>query len=284
MHRRVRTIEWLAWVVALSASVLGNTAIRVIDAASNGEVLVAWRPLINEGSSALLVLVLLPAVLWACDRWPLHADTWRKRLPAYLLASVLWSLLHVLGMVLLRKFAYGLMGEVYDYGNWPRQLVYEYIKDGRTFALIVTIAHTYHWFVRRRQGEASLLDAPDEGPPVEPVDRPERFLIRKLGKEFLVAAADIEWLQASGNYVNLRVRGHDYPLRSTIGGIEARLDPACFARIHRSYIVNLDLIASIEPLDTGDARIHLKDGTVLPCSRSHREAIRGSACAIHPRA
>ena len=59
------------------------------------------------------------------------------------------------------------------------------------------------------------------GPPVEPVDRPERFLVRKLNREFLIATDDIEWLQASGNYVNLRVAGRDYPLRSTIAAIEA---------------------------------------------------------------
>ena len=98
--------------------------------------------------------------------------------------------------------------------------------------------------------------------------------MRKLGREFLIAANDIEWLQASGNYVNLRVRGHDYPLRSTLAGIETKLDPARFARIHRSYMVNIDRIASIEPLDTGDARIHLNDGGSLPCSRTYRGGLR----------
>ena len=132
----------------------------------------------------------------------------------------------------------------------------------------------YRLLLRRWQGEASLLAEPDEGPPLEPVDRPERFLIRKLGREFLVAANDIEWLQAAGNYVNLRVRGHDYPLRSTIAGIESRLDPRRFARIHRSYVVALDHVASIEPLDSGDARVHLRDGTVLPCSRRYRQDLR----------
>ena len=140
--------------------------------------------------------------------------------------------------------------------------------------MIVIVDHGYRWFWRRLQGEARLLDAPDGALP-EPAERPERFLVRKLGREFLVAAADIEWLQAAGNYVNLRVRGHDYPLRSTIAGIESKLDPALFVRIHRSYIVNLDQIASIEPLDSGDARVHLKDGAPLPCSRRQRDALRG---------
>ena len=100
----------------------------------------------------------------------------------------------------------------------------------------------YRLVLRRWQGEASLLDVPDEGPPVDSVERPERFLVRKLGREFLVAANDIEWMQASGNYVNLRMRGHDYPLRSTIAGIEGKLDPDRFVRVHRSYIVNLDQV------------------------------------------
>ena len=98
--------------------------------------------------------------------------------------------------------------------------------------------------------------------------------MRKLGRDFLVAANDIEWLQAAGNYVNLRVRGHDYPSRSTVAGIQARLDPRRFARIHRSYIVSLEQVASIEPMDTGEARVHLKDGGVLPCSRRYRQELR----------
>src|SRR5690606_40014272 len=120
--------------------------------------------------------------------------------------------------------------------------------------------------------EARLLDPPDDGSAAGKEARPERFLVRKLGREFLVAARDIEWLQAAGNYVNLRVRGRDYPLRSTIAGIAAQLDPGRFVRIHRSYIGNLDRIASIEPLDSGGARVHPAGGTALPARRPQRRA------------
>src|SRR5690606_2309631 len=238
-------------------------------------------PALWEGSSALVSLLLLPALLALCSRFPLHADTWRRRLPAYVLASVAWSMLHVVGMVLLRKAGYALVGEHYAIDDWARRFAYEYLKDGRTFALIVTVDHGYRWFWRRLQGEARLL-APPEGAPAAPVERPERFLVRKLDREFLVAAAEVEWLRAAGNYVDLHVRGRAYPLRSTMAAIEAQLDPARFARIHRSYMVNLDRIASIEPLDSGDARVHLHDGTVLPCSRSHREALRARIAPAKP--
>ena len=270
-------IELAVWVLAFLVPAGFNAMVTWLDAEHAGHALEAWKPVLWESSSALVSLLLLPPVLAFCNRWPLHADTWRRRLPAYVAASIAWSLLHVAGMVLLRKAGYLAMGDHYDPGSLVRMFGYEYLKDVRTFALIVVAAHAYRWFWRRLQGEARLLDPPDDTPASVLQERPERFLVRKLGREFLVAAADVEWLQASGNYVNLRVRGHDYPLRSTIAGIEASLDPARFARIHRSYIVNLDQVASIEPLDTGDARVHLKDGTVLPCSRRQREALRGRA-------
>ena len=53
----------------------------------------------------------------------------------------------------------------------------------------------------------------------------------------------------------------------------ARLDPERFRRAHRSYIVNLDFVAQIEPVDSGDARITMRDGAALPCSRKYRPTL-----------
>ena len=272
---------WRRWVeigfigAILAFNAVGNSITVWMDHNRSGSTtLQPWEPWVWEISSALLWVVLIPLVAKFSDRYPTHWNNWRRMLAAHLAASVVVSLAHVVGMVALRTLAYRWQGMDYDFSPWPRNLFYEYLKDIRIYASILVVVEGYRLLLRRLQGEASLLGAPDEGPPPEPVDRPERFLVRKLGREFLVAADDIEWLQAAGNYVNLRVRGHDYPLRSTIGGIAEKLDPARFARIHRSYLVNLDHLASIEPLDTGDARIHLKDGTTLPGSRKYRGELR----------
>ena len=262
------------WVAMTLFNGVANSITVLMDIHRVGLDFAAWEPAVWEWSSGLVMLALVPLLVIFTRRFPLHWDTLARHLPAHLLGSVVFSLLHVAGMVALREAAYGLQGGDYTFGPWPRELAYEYLKDVRSYAMLVGIIESYRFIVRRLQGEASLLAAPDEGAPVEPLDRPDRFLIRKLGREFLIAAHDIEWLQAAGNYVNLRVRGHDYPLRSTIGGIEERLDPTCFVRIHRSYIVNLARVGSIEPLDSGDARVHLHDATVLPCSRTYREALR----------
>ncbi|MGY0798604.1 LytTR family DNA-binding domain-containing protein [Lysobacter sp. A286] len=271
-HRRPFEIGY--WVVSCCLGALGGSYAKWADYQRLELALDWWEPLTWSWSSGLLQLALVPALLWFTRRWPLHLDTWRRHLAWYLPASVVWSVLHVAGMVAVRKLVYLTQGFSYDFGNWPAELLYEYSKDVRTFIGMVLLIHGYRLLVLRLQGEASVLDVPDGGLAVEPVERPERFLVRKLGREFLIAAADVEWLQASGNYVNLHLDGRDYPLRSTIAGIESKLDSTRFVRIHRSYIVNFNQIASIEPLDSGDARVHLKNGAPLPCSRRYRQTLR----------
>lgn len=274
-----RTVEVGYWLGLTLVNTVANSVTVLMDVRRVDLTFADWEPVAWETSSGLMLLLLVPPVLWFTRRFPLHWDNLRQQLPWHLLGSVAFSVAHVAGMVGLRKVAYATQGMVYDFGSLPLELGYEYLKDIRTYVGMVATIEIYRMVLRRLQGEATLLADPDEGEPVESTDRPERFLVRKLGREFLVAATDIEWLQAAGNYVNLRVRGHDYPLRSTISGIEAKLDPARFVRIHRSYMVNLDLVASIQPLESGDAKVQLKDGTELPCSRRYRDALRGPAIA-----
>jgi hypothetical protein len=262
------------WPVLLALNAVANALTALIEVRRNHLGVAEWQPWVWEISSSLVVGALIPGIVAFTRRFPLQWGAWWPQLRWHVLASLVFSLIHVVGMVALRMLAYHVLGCEYDFGPWPREMFYEYLKDVRSYALIVLAIEIYRFVLRRGQGEASLLTAPDEGQPVEPVDKPERFLVRKLGREFLVNAADIEWAQAQGNYVNLHVGEREYPLRSTIAGIEERLDPRRFARVHRSYIVNLDYIASIEVLDTGDARLHLRGGATLPCSRRYRPALR----------
>ncbi|MHC1480832.1 LytTR family DNA-binding domain-containing protein [Frateuria aurantia] len=239
--------------------------------------LASWEPWTWELSSHAVSLLLLPGILYAGRRWPFHFSGWRLPLVVHLWLSLLFSLLHVTGMVVIRDWIYQWMLRSYDFGALGLQFAYEYLKDLRTYFLIIAIDALYRFWRLRRQGEASWLGQPDSGPPLEPMERPERFLVRKLGREFLLRASDIEVLAASGNYVNLRVHGRDYPLRSTLQAISTRIDPQRFVRVHRSFIINLDHLAEITSLPGGDARLTMRDGLQLPCSRRYREAVRQQA-------
>jgi hypothetical protein len=265
-----RSFEIAFWPLFFLINTVCNAVVSVMDHPDTSP----WEPWVWESSSAIMMLALIPALVYVSRRWPIRFETWRHNLLVHLGFSVVYSLIHVVGMIALRKLAYAMAGEQYHFGAWWRDFGYEYLKDIRSYFWILAGIGLYRLWVVRFQGEARLLAEPDVGPPVEPVEQPERFLVRKLGKEFLLAAREIEWLQASGNYVNLHVRGRDYPLRVTMAGIEARLDAQYFVRVHRSYVINLDFLVEIEPLDTGDARLLMRDGVKIPCSRRYRAALR----------
>ena len=281
-HTKPRSaLRWTAslvlaiWLAILVTNTMLNGLVSRVDHPG----LAAWETWSWEISSSLMVMLLIPAVLWFGERARVSWANWRRTLPLHALASVAFCLLHVAGMVALRTLVYRQMGGHYDFGDWTKGLAYEYLKDVRTYAYILGVAWICRYLLLRSGGEASVLAAPDTGvPAVEEARpaRPERFLVRKLDREFLVATRDIERIEANGNYVNLIVADRAYPLRSTMAGIESQLDPSEFLRVHRSHIIRADRIASIEPMDGGDARIHLKGEGSIPCSRRYRDALRAA--------
>ena len=98
----------------------------------------------------------------------------------------------------------------------------------------------------------------------------ERLLIRSGGRLVLVKVDDIDWIDGAGNYLKLHVGRETHLLRHTMGGLEARLDPGRFLRVHRSTIVNLDRVAEFQPSFSGDYVVVLKGGTRLAMGRSYR--------------
>jgi hypothetical protein len=273
-----RPAEIAFWVVVLTLQATFNSVVTWMDLERvAAKPLQAWQPAMWEITSALVIGALIPVIVRFERRCPVRWDTLRTALPMHLIASLVFCVLHVAGMWVLRKAGYALMGERYDFGPWSVQLTYEYLKDVRTYVMILAALFSYRFLILRLTGEARVLDAPEPAPGIEaspqPEPRPTRFLVRKLRREFLVAASDIAWVQAQGNYVGLHVNGHDYLLRATLTEFLQQLDPERFVRVHRSHVVNLDHIAEIEPLDSGDARLHLRDGATVPCSRRYRDVI-----------
>jgi two-component system LytT family response regulator len=101
----------------------------------------------------------------------------------------------------------------------------------------------------------------------------ERVLVRTGSRFEFVMTADIDWVEAAGNYVTLHAGSRAPMIRQTINGLERQLDPRRFRRIHRSVIVNLDRIKEVLPLPGGEYCARLRDGTELRIGRSYRHNI-----------
>jgi len=118
------------------------------------------------------------------------------------------------------------------------------------------------------------LQALLEAVPQPPVRRADRIAVKDGGAVFFVRIDSIDWIEAYGNYVRLHVGGASHLLLQTMTGMEARLDPEKFLRIHRSTIVNIDRIERLEPLFHGEYSVRLSDGTELTLSRGFRERLQ----------
>jgi len=96
---------------------------------------------------------------------------------------------------------------------------------------------------------------------------PERLIVKSSGRVFFVRAEDIDWVEASGNYVKIHTKSEAHLLRESMKNMEAKLDPKVFVRIHRSAIVNIDRIKELEPWFHGEYVVIMRDGTRLTASR-----------------
>ncbi len=103
---------------------------------------------------------------------------------------------------------------------------------------------------------------------------PSRFLVRRGRQMQFVRAADIDWLEAQGNYVRLHIAGKAHLLRDTMTALDDKLDPELFIRVHRSAIVNIDRVSHIEPHVHGEFMIVMRDGARLTTSAAYSPRLR----------
>ncbi|HXB70356.1 MAG TPA: LytTR family DNA-binding domain-containing protein [Candidatus Acidoferrales bacterium] len=102
----------------------------------------------------------------------------------------------------------------------------------------------------------------------------ERLVVRAGGRVLFLRVDELDYIEAAGNYVRLHAGGDEYLYRETMSHLETSLDPAQFARIHRSTMVNVNRVKELYPLFRGDYTVVLRDGRQLTLAKSYRERLR----------
>jgi two-component system LytT family response regulator len=103
-------------------------------------------------------------------------------------------------------------------------------------------------------------------------DAAQSVVVSRAGWRSRVPAVDIDFVEAEDNYVRVHHGGRSDLVRGRISAFEARLDPASFIRVHRSYLVNTDRIQHLRT--ARPASLRLKDGRDLPVGSSYIEPVR----------
>jgi two-component system LytT family response regulator len=118
--------------------------------------------------------------------------------------------------------------------------------------------------------EARVVDSDAQLESAETTRYLERVCIRSSGRTQIVRLADVEWIEACGNYVRLHTATERPLARETLKHLDESLDPTQFCRIHRGAIVNMSRIREMKPSVSGDYVIRLESGMRLRLSRSYR--------------
>lgn len=129
---------------------------------------------------------------------------------------------------------------------------------------------------RQMQQLLASLEAARTAPPAAAVERLERFTVRVGQKQLIVKASDVLWFGAEDKLVFAATASDRHYVNYTLDELERRLDPAKFARVHRSAIANLDHAAALHPGFAGTWRLQLDDAarTELPVARSRAREIK----------
>lgn len=97
--------------------------------------------------------------------------------------------------------------------------------------------------------------------------------IKDRGQIFRVDVDHIERIDAAGDYMCIYTAENTLILRETMKDLERRLDPRRFQRVHRSTIVNLDLVKQVKPHTNGECFLVLESGASVKVSRSYRDVV-----------
>ena len=260
--RRRTVIEALAWVALITFLWTVDTISKIYYRNTWGIGKDNFRLISDQVTSAVAVLILVLFVIHWLRLFPIRRDRWLSALIGHIAGSALFAFFHMTLMIMFRSAVYYFVDATYFWKDgFASNLLIEYQKDIKIYLGIVAIVTAYQYFRSTRAADT------------RPQYKANRLLVQTGAGEAVLRYEQIEYLEASRNYVAVHAGGREYLIRDTIGNIEKGLADGPFARSHRSYVVNLDKVAEVRSVD-GAQKVRLTTGAELPLSRGYRDGFR----------
>lgn len=270
--RAISGVDWLFYgvVAAISLGIGVVNALSVAqDAAWRGAVYDLRTPLFWEMSSIVTIIAVAPVLFFAVRRMR-EVSRWPLRLGLALAAIIVFSSLHIAGMVGLRKAVMFLAGGTYDFHFSLATLIYEFRKDVMTCLLIGGAL----WLIdsrRAAQQARSVVTTPqvDSASPA-----PNMVWLRDGSSRIRIEPRDVVTIGSAGNYVEYCMAdSRTHLVRGTLAAEEARLTKFNIVRVHRTRLVNLSRVTGLKAGPNGDFELTLDTGEAIAGSRRYRHAV-----------
>jgi hypothetical protein len=250
---------FIAVAVGVLAVILTFNSLNVLDERVRaGHPLQFWEPVVWEASSGFYFLALAPLMQALARRFWLLEPPRASKIAVHAAAAILISLGHMALAGPARWAVYKAVGGYYDPFAMLKDWAYEGRKDVLVYAAVVGIY----------TGWRRLRASPGAAPSGEDV-----LEVRDGARRHFVPLAEVTWVEAAGNYVELHRGTSGLLHRASLSQMERRLESAGFVRIHRSRLVRREAVAAVESKSTGDFVVRLRDGRELAGSRRFRRPL-----------
>lgn len=251
-------------VALITIAAAGNLAATLDRQLRAGLPFAPWGPVLDEVSSSLVWLALTPLIVFVFRRLSPPRLLLILAAPLHVVVAALVSLAHYGLTRLLRAMVHVVSGQRFQVPVTWEGYIGDLYRDGLTYVLLGLVYCGAH----------ALLVARSKMAAHESHTAASVLEVRDGAQTLYVAIADILWVEAAGNYVELHTVGDRAILmRATLAGIGQRLESSGFLRVHRSRLVNAACVESIEGHPSGDATLLLAGGKTVSASRRHRPAL-----------
>lgn len=262
---------WLLVIGVLAVAVASNLASQAHNMAQSGRPIALFIPVVDEISSALAWLVVLPVIVAA------FRLTVPPKLPVLAIVSIhlllfpIVSLTHYTLTRALRQAFFVVRGDdISVYISWSGYMGDLY-ADVLTYLLAGIIYFGCERLLASREPRNDASED-DSGPRV--------IEVRDGSKITYLPAEELLWAEAAGNYVELHASGgRTLLMRATLTRLAEELEGAGFLRVHRSRLVNAACVSEFKKMSTGDAALILTDGAKVVVSRRYRPAVAKALAA-----
>lgn len=269
---RGMTGDWFIYgVVAAVAVVIGivGALSTADDIARRGGVYDPGTPLLWDMTSVAIIILLTPALL-AVVRYIRREPSWATRMALAVAAIVVFSAVHITGMVGLRKLIMWLAGGAYDFRLSPATVLYEFRKDVTTSILIGGSM----WLMDSRREAQRALQVETPPPSAGKAEAPSAIWLRDGTRSIRIEPRDILWINSAGNYIEYSLAdGTTRLIRGTLAAAETELGRFNLARIHRTRLANLGRVTGMETKASGDFELTFDTGQTVPGSRRYKSAV-----------
>lgn len=205
--------------------------------------------------------------IWTARRFPLEPSRLATSAPAHLAAFIAMSMTHT---ALYLPAAHFLTGPERPMDPLLPSLILNLRGDIFLYGAMVGAYYLYAQIVAGRNRPAPAT------PPAAAPRYLTRIPLRDDGRVGFIDVADVERIEAEGDYVRIHTRKGARLLRQSLTGLEQQLDPAQFARVHRSKIIRLAAIGELQPMFHGEFVAIMASGARVKVSRTYGGTLRSA--------